>query len=98
MLYVHFRTSDVVARFGGDEFVVLCSGTTSDQLSTSLERLRFEFAASTLFQSYPGLSWSAGLADFNPASGDSIEDLLRASDARMYGAKAASKRRHRKMR
>src|ERR1700690_1656357 len=43
MLDSHFRTSDVVARLRGDEFAVLCSGTTSDQLSASLDRLRVEF-------------------------------------------------------
>jgi GGDEF domain-containing protein len=42
-------------------------------------------------QKYPGLSWSAGIADFDPASDDTIEDLLRTADARMYDAKVASK-------
>jgi diguanylate cyclase (GGDEF)-like protein len=93
LLFAHFRTSDVVARFGGDEFAVLCGGTTADQLAGSLARLRSEFAASALARAYPGLSWSAGLADFNPQSDDTIEDLLRTSDSRMYRAKAESKQR-----
>lgn len=91
MLNTHFRTSDVVARFGGNEFAVLCSGTTSDQLSASLERLRVDFAASTISQEYPGLSWSARLVDFIPGSGDTIDDLLRKFVARKDGAKPASK-------
>ncbi|HMD73269.1 MAG TPA: sensor domain-containing diguanylate cyclase [Steroidobacteraceae bacterium] len=91
MLCTHFRTSDVVARLGGDEFAVLCSGTTSDQLSASLERLRVEFAASTLVEKYPGLSWKERLVDFIPGSGDTIDDLLRTFDARMDGAKSKSK-------
>jgi diguanylate cyclase (GGDEF)-like protein len=96
LLFDSLRTSDVVARFGGDEFAILCSGTTSDQVAVSLERLRAAFEASALVQKYPGLSWSAGIAEFDPASNDTIEDLLRTADARMYDAKVASKhRRHR---
>ncbi len=91
LLFANFRSSDVVARFGGDEFAILCGGMTSDEVWVSLERLRIEFAASALVQNYPGLSWSAGLADFNPASTETIEDLLRTSDARMYDAKMASR-------
>lgn len=89
MLDTHFRASDVVARLGGDEFAVLCSGTTSDQLSASLERLRFEFAASTLVQKYPGLACGTRVADFIPGSGNSIDDLLRAVDARRDVARSA---------
>jgi diguanylate cyclase (GGDEF)-like protein len=91
MLLAHFRASDVVARIGGDEFAILCSGSTSERLAASLERLKIAFASSSLVQTYAGLSWSAGLVDFDPASEDSIEDLLRKSDARMYVAKVASK-------
>jgi diguanylate cyclase (GGDEF)-like protein len=93
LLFGNFRTSDVVARLGGDEFAILCSGTTSDRTAVSLERLRAEFEASTIVQKYPGLSWSAGIADFDPASDATIEDLLRTADARMYDAKVASKHR-----
>jgi diguanylate cyclase (GGDEF)-like protein len=92
LLVANFRLSDVVARFGGDEFAILCSGMSPDQVWVSLARLRIEFAASALVQQYPGLSWSAGLADFNPGSEETIEDLLQTSDARMYEAKMASRR------
>ena len=92
LLFSHFRTSDVVARLGGDEFAILCSGTTGGQMTASLERLRTEFESSALSRAYPKLSWSAGIADFHPESEETIDDLLRASDARMYSAKAEGKR------
>jgi diguanylate cyclase (GGDEF)-like protein len=88
LLYSHFRTSDVVARFGSDEFSVLCSGSTYDQVLDSLQRLRHAFEQSALAQSYPLLSWSAGLASFDPRSNQTMDELLRMSDARMYCAKA----------
>ena len=81
-------TTNVVARFGGDEFVVLCSGTRAD-------RLGGEFAAAALARDYPDLSRSAGLADFDPRSDDTIEDLLRASDADLDRVKAEHARRRR---
>jgi diguanylate cyclase (GGDEF)-like protein len=93
LLFENFRTSDAVARLGGDEFAVLASGLTSDQAVLSLERLRAEFESSTLVQKYPGLSWSAGIAEFDPVSDASIEDLLRMADVRMYEAKGASRLR-----
>ena len=75
----------------GDEFAVLCSGTTGEQLTGSLDRLRKDFTASALSRAYPKLAWSAGIATFHPGSEETIDDLLRASDARMYSAKAEGK-------
>ena len=87
MLFTHFRASDIVARLGGDEFAVLCGGTSATQLSATLDRLQGQTASSMLARAYPELSWSAGVADFNPESADSIGDILRVADARMYAEK-----------
>jgi diguanylate cyclase (GGDEF)-like protein len=92
LLFRSFRDSDVVARMGGDEFAVLCSGTTGDRLGGALERLRADFAGSTLASRYPQLSWSAGVADFNPGSKLTIDELLQVADARMYATKVSRKR------
>jgi diguanylate cyclase (GGDEF)-like protein len=91
MLSTHFRSSDVVARLGGDEFAVLCGGATAQQLAGSLGRLKSEAAMSMLTRAYPDLSWSAGVADFRPDSGETIADLLRVADVRMYDSKAQTK-------
>ncbi|MFI4888971.1 MAG: GGDEF domain-containing protein [Steroidobacterales bacterium] len=95
MLFTHFRASDVVARFGGDEFAVLCGGATAQQLTGTLGRLKSETATSMLARAYPNLSWSAGVADFRPESNETIEDLLRAADVLMYDAKVTNKRQTR---
>jgi len=92
-LYSHFRTSDVVARFGGDEFSVLCSGASHEQVMESVQRLKCEFDESALAKTYPALSWSAGLAAFDPRSDQSIDELLRMSDARMHCAKAEGRQK-----
>jgi diguanylate cyclase (GGDEF)-like protein len=93
LLFDNFRTSDVVARLGGDEFAILTSGMTSDKGAVSLERLRAAFESSTIARKYPGLSWSAGFAEFDPSSDATMADLLRMADARMYEAKSAARGR-----
>ena len=92
MLHATFRGSDVLARLGGDEFAILCGGTSAERLSVMVRRLRVVFAESALARSHPTLAWSAGLANFDSASADDIDELLRAADAQMYAAKTASRR------
>lgn len=92
LLAAHFRESDVVARLGGDEFAVLCSATSAAQLTGSLERLASAFDASPLARDYPKLSWSFGLAQYQPDSDPTVDDLLRTADACMYEAKVESRR------
>ena len=92
MLFAHFRASDIVARLGGDEFAVLCGGSSSGPLYSSLDRLKREALGEMLIRAYPGLSWSAGVVDCGPESSETIDDLLRAADMRMYSDKALHRR------
>jgi diguanylate cyclase (GGDEF)-like protein len=91
ILVTHFREADVVARIGSDEFTVLCTGVTAEQVSVSLDRLRTEFTQSALSGAHPRLSWSAGVADFHPPSTVSIENLLRIADSRMLCEKSRNR-------
>jgi diguanylate cyclase (GGDEF)-like protein len=88
LLHAHFQSADVVARFGGDEFCVLSSDGTAEDMQQSLIALQQEFTASTLAERYPHLSWSAGVAMFEPQTGQTLDELLKLADARMYCAKA----------
>jgi diguanylate cyclase (GGDEF)-like protein len=92
LLSNNFRDSDVVARLGGDEFAVLCGSATGEQLEAAIARLRRDFADTQIAARYPRLSWSFGVADFDPASQTTIEDLQKMADARMYEAKLIGKR------
>lgn len=92
LLHAHFRNTDVLARFGGDEFAVLCSGTECTALSMSLESLADEFKNSQLVHDFPKLSWSVGMAEFAPNSRSTIGNLLHEADVQMYRTKAQSKR------
>jgi diguanylate cyclase (GGDEF)-like protein len=93
ILRQHVRQSDVVARFGGEEFVVLFPSATIDQAAAASEkvcRLVREHAWDAV---QPGLAVtiSVGVAEANGHA--SHEKLLAAADGRLYQAKRLGKNR-----
>ena len=88
------RQSDMVARFGGDEFTLLVERVGGRESSESL-LARF-VAAATLPLRVEGheisLSLSLGVAVF-PDDGQSADDLIRAADSAMYRRKAGRRAR-----
>ena len=79
------RQSNVVARYGGDEFIVLMPETGSEQAQVLAERLR-QWIASDPMLSEHQVTGSFGVASF-PNHGFSIEDIIRVADAGMYVSK-----------
>lgn len=79
------RQSNVVARYGGDEFMILMPEAGAEQAQILAERLRLWIATDSVFSARK-LTASFGLATF-PSHGDSPEELIRASDAGLYLAK-----------
>jgi diguanylate cyclase (GGDEF)-like protein len=89
LLVKTFRASDVVARLGGDEFCVLSSYSDRETIRTSLERLTEAYAVSELASEFPEMSWSAGIAEYDPSAEPVLDALLQEADSRMYAAKQA---------
>jgi diguanylate cyclase (GGDEF)-like protein len=79
------RQSNVVARYGGDEFIVLMPETGAEQAQVLAERLR-QWLASDPTLSEHKITGSFGVASF-PMHGFSIEDIIRVADAGMYVSK-----------
>jgi diguanylate cyclase (GGDEF)-like protein/PAS domain S-box-containing protein len=73
----HLRGEDTIVRFGGEEFLVLMPGTSPDEASGILERLRAATPG--------GQTCSAGLACWDQI--ESAEDLIGRADAALYRAK-----------
>jgi diguanylate cyclase (GGDEF)-like protein len=81
------RQSNVVARYGGDEFIILMPETGIEQAQVLAERLRLWLATDPMLEEHH-ITGSFGVASF-PAHGFSMEDLIRVADAGMYVAKHA---------
>ena len=87
------RDTDVVARYGGDEFVVVLPETSVEMAQRVAERIREKVAANT-FTGGRGLrlrlTASVGVACC-PQHAQSPQQLISNADAAMYEAKAAHK-------
>jgi len=81
------RQSNVVARYGGDEFIVLMPETGIEQAQVLAERLRLWLTSDPMLSEY-GITGSFGVASF-PVHGFSVEDIIRVADAGMYASKHA---------
>lgn len=88
------RETDVVARFGGDEFSLVLPDTGTDGALSAAERILDTFR-STRFLASDGLAVrqtvSIGVATLAPDAPMSPEQLLQAADMAMYRVKAAGK-------
>ncbi len=89
------RDTDLAARFGGDEFVVLLPEADATQAVTCLERIRLRIARARVAGAEEGDTASAGIAVFDPTvrSSVSVSAWLRQADAALYAAKAAGRNR-----
>jgi len=95
------RASDVAARFGGEEFVILLPNTKGADGQRLAERIRNAVAAAP-FELPEGeqisVTVSIGIAEFAPGAGGSDlkslgEALIARADAALYAAKAAGRDR-----
>jgi len=79
---------DVASRFGGDEFVVLLEHVTNqDDAKKVVWRIHEELAkVKYVDKKEIRLSASVGLAMY-PEDGQTLEELMKAADSKMYAAK-----------
>lgn len=85
-----FRSSDIIARIGGDEFVALQMKNPEDPLSISTKRLQQAILRHNTAAPKPyRLSLSLGTVTYDPDQPKSLEELLSEADARMYEQKKA---------
>ncbi|MGO9876640.1 MAG: putative bifunctional diguanylate cyclase/phosphodiesterase [Acidimicrobiia bacterium] len=81
------RPGNVIARFGGDEFVVLCADLVNDDAATVIARRLLEAVAEPITLTTEEVFVTASIGIAIAAAGDKSETLLRHADAAMYRAK-----------
>jgi len=89
------RGEDVVARFGGEEFCVLCRGTDAAGARDLGERLRVEIEQRRLVYGMKVIpvTISVGVATMPDAAITQATGLLAAADKALYEAKRAGRNR-----
>jgi diguanylate cyclase (GGDEF)-like protein/PAS domain S-box-containing protein len=78
------RETDVLGRWGGEEFIVLCPGIVAQEAITIAEKLRQQVEGLPL-----GVTISCGLA--GSRSGESMDALINRADKALYAAKHAGR-------
>jgi diguanylate cyclase (GGDEF)-like protein len=79
-----FRDADILARIGGDEFVVFATGAATPAVEVEL-RLRNNIIHHNQFYSdQPPLSMSIGVIRCDPHALNTLEDIIHQADAAMY--------------
>jgi two-component system cell cycle response regulator len=88
------RTTDSVARFGGEEFVIICEETDAQGAMLLAERVREELERTTFHhdKGQVKVTCSLGIATF-PEAGASWDELFKAADESLYVSKRAGRNR-----
>jgi diguanylate cyclase (GGDEF)-like protein len=84
------RTTDVVARVGGDEFAVIAPATSANEALELADRIRESLDQAPMDRR---IFVSVGVADLDSAAAATPDALYRAADDALYAAKAAGRNR-----
>lgn len=87
LLAAHARETDVVARYGGDEFAWLMPGTTAETALSVADRIRQQVQEKLHEMDLP-VSLSVGIA-ICPDDADTVAGLIDFADAAMYFSKGS---------
>jgi diguanylate cyclase (GGDEF)-like protein/PAS domain S-box-containing protein len=93
ILEEHSRSGDMLARLGGDEFVLWLDGVAAPAAIERAQAIIARCAALGHLSGDPArpLGTSLGLAIFDPATAESLDELILRADRAMYAAKRDGK-------
>gem|GEM_PF-1038149 len=86
----NFRSTDIISRWGGEEFMILCPETYAGDAC----RMAWKFCSSVKAHDFPGgisVSISAGVCSFSPEN--NLDFIIRTADERLYQAKQSGRDR-----
>jgi diguanylate cyclase (GGDEF)-like protein/PAS domain S-box-containing protein len=87
------RAYDTPVRWGGEEFVIISTNTTKDEMALIAERTRMLIEASQLTHEGQFLSVTVSIGCSFVESGDDAESILRKADEKLYQSKRDGRNR-----
>jgi two-component system, cell cycle response regulator len=86
---------DIASRYGGDEFIILMTGTGHEVAMNVAERIRLQCEMNTSFEgeTLPPVTLSMGLVTVDAASPMEAEELVDRADRMLYRAKSLGRNR-----
>ncbi len=87
----NLRSSDIVFRYGGEEFVILLTGTPSDDVVLVADRIRESVQNHPFHFEDLELSLTASFGTASLESGDTSDDLFEKADTALYKAKESGR-------
>jgi diguanylate cyclase (GGDEF)-like protein len=95
VITANLRRSDVAARYGGDEFVLLLPQTTAEEAAAVAQRIRDEFfqASAAVLKRNRGATMSIGVGSLGVSRPALADQLVAKADAALYRAKDAGRDR-----
>jgi diguanylate cyclase (GGDEF)-like protein len=88
----NLRTSDLMARFGGEEFCILLEDITIENTKLLFEKIRKKFEENVIDADGTKISYTISTGIYFGFS-DSLEDMIRLSDEALYIAKESGRNR-----
>jgi diguanylate cyclase (GGDEF)-like protein len=90
---VHLRNTDIVGRWGGEEFLIILPESPPGDPNIGIERLRGALAVTEASRLAPHLrlAFSAGIARYQ--SDEELDDVIERADGALYAAKHAGRNR-----
>ena len=87
----NIRSSDILSRFGGDEYVILLPETPTDAAAAFLEKIHFQLNQAMTANNWP-VSFSIGAATY-PKAPPRLDEVIKKADMLMYEVKHSGKNR-----
>jgi diguanylate cyclase (GGDEF)-like protein len=87
------RSSDIVGRYGGEEFLIIFENASLDVARDLSERIRIRVLADPFLEDSTKLHMTVSLGVAEARAGDDAETLIRRADMALYEAKTAGRNR-----
>jgi diguanylate cyclase (GGDEF)-like protein len=89
LLVENSRQEDLVARFGGEEFILMLPGTSDEEAVALGERIKQRWEEMALAEFSVRVTSSFGVSAYQP--GDTVSGLIDRADQALYEAKRLGK-------